>query len=326
MTRYVIYGAGGIGGVIGGRLHQSGYDVLLIARGAHYEAIRDRGLRIQSAEDDTTLEIAVADHPGAVAWTDDDVVLLAVKSQDTLAALTALAEAAPGVTVACAQNGVENERVASRYFADVYGICVMCPTSYLEPGVVQAYSAPVSGILDTGRYPDGTDNIATEIARALSASTFVSEPRPDIMRWKYGKLLMNLGNGVDALCGPGARGTDLYKILRDEGVAVLHAAGIDFVDAEEDVARRGTHMKLRPIAGQRRGGGSTWQSLERGSTTVETDYLNGEIVMLGRRYGVPTPANELMQRVTARAARDRVPAGSMSPDELLAQLTVGRTV
>jgi 2-dehydropantoate 2-reductase len=196
----------------------------------------------------------------------------------------------------------------------------MCPTNYLTPGVVQAYSAPVSGILDVGRYPDGTDATAETIAVALSKSAFVSEPRPDIMRWKYGKLLMNLGNGIDALCGPGARGTDLFRIVRDEGVETLRAAGIPFVDAEEDAARRGSHMSMRPIGGERRGGGSTWQSLARGLASVETDYLNGEIVMLGRLHGVQTPANELMQRITARAARDGIQAGSVDPEDLVAQL------
>jgi 2-dehydropantoate 2-reductase len=224
--------------------------------------------------------------------------------------------------VACAQNGVANEREALRFFPNVYGICVMCPTSYLTPGVVQASAVPATGILDVGRYPEGVDETAVAIAAALADSTFVSVPRPDIMRWKYGKLLMNLGNGIDALCGPGARGTDLFGIVRDEGVATLRAAGIPFVDAEEDAARRGDHMRMRPIDGQRRGGGSTWQSLTRGLSSVETDYLNGEIVMLGRLHGVPTPANELMQRVTSRAAREGVQAGSVSPDELLAQLAL----
>jgi 2-dehydropantoate 2-reductase len=319
--RYVVYGAGGIGGVIGARLHQSGHNVALIARGSHFEAIRGSGLRLQSPDEDVTLDIPVASHPQEIAWKDDDVVLLSMKSQDTESALVALsASAPPTVAVACAQNGVANERAALRFFANVYGICVMCPTNYLTPGVVQAYSAPVSGILDTGRYPDGVDEIATAIAESFARSTFVSEPRPDIMRWKYGKLLMNLGNGIDALCGPAARSTDLFRIVREEGIEVLRAAGIPFVDAEEDAARRGSHMSLRPIAGERRGGGSTWQSLARGLSSVETDYLNGEIVTLGRLHGVPTPANELMQHLTARAARDGVEAGSVSPDEILGRL------
>lgn len=319
--RYVIYGAGGIGGVMGGRLHQSGHDVALIARGAHHEAIRDSGLRLQSADEDVVLEIDAVDHPSKLAWKDDDVAILAMKSQDTANALSSLADSAPpSIAVACAQNGVANEPAALRHFTNVYGICVMCPTNHLEPGIVQAYSTPVSGILDTGRFPEGTDDVAVAITAALSKSTFVSVPRPDIMRWKYGKLLMNLGNGIDALCGGSARGGDLYRMLRSEAMNVLNAAGIDFVDREEDRERRSNIMTIKPIGEAMRGGGSTWQSLARGLPSVETDYLNGEITKLGRLHGVPTPANELMQRVMREAVRDRVQPGSLSPDDLLARL------
>ena len=129
-----------------------------------------------------------------------------MKTQDTEAALDRLAGSAhrPGA-VACAQNGVENERLALRRFADVHAVCVMCPATHLEPGVVQASSAPVSGILDVGRYPSGIDAATTALADALGGSTFVSEVRPDIMRWKYSKLLMNLGNVVQAAFAPSAR-------------------------------------------------------------------------------------------------------------------------
>ena len=75
-------------------------------------------------------------------------------------------------------------------------------------------------------------------------------------------------------------------------------------------------MKMSPIAGQRRGGGSTWQSLARGMPTVETDYLNGEITLLGRLHGVPAPANAAMQRLMHRAARERWEAGSVSAERL----------
>lgn len=321
--RHIVYGAGGIGGVMGGRLHQSGHDVLLIARGAHYEAIRDNGLRVQSVEEDVVLQVPVVDHPSEVEWRDDDAVFLGMKSQDTLDAVVTLSALAPHATpIVSLQNGVANERMVLRFFGNVYGICVMCPTNYLTPGVVQAYSAPITGLLDIGRYPDGVDDIARDIAAALKRSTYLSEPREDIIRWKYGKLLMNLGNGIDALCGPAARKTDLFRLVREEGLAVLQRAGIPFVDSDEDLARRGDHMKIRPIEGQRRGGGSTWQSLERGLGSVETDYLNGEISLLGRLHGVPTPVNSLMQRLTAEAARNGTPAGSVDPQEILDQVRV----
>jgi 2-dehydropantoate 2-reductase len=136
------------------------------------------------------------------------------------------------------------------------------------------------------------------------------------MRWKYGKLLMNLANGIDALCGGRAGATDLMARLREEAESVFRAAGIDYVGAEEDAARRGSIMKMTPIAGQRRGGGSTWQSLARGLPSVETDYMNGEIALLGRLHGVPTPANAVMQRVMHRAAREGWQAGSLTGEQL----------
>jgi 2-dehydropantoate 2-reductase len=245
-----------------------------------------------------------------------------MKSQGTLDAVVTLSELiSPDAPVVSVQNGVVNERVALRFFANVYGICVMCPTNHLEPGVVQAYSHPITGLFDIGLFPNGLDDTAIAISVALRGSTYESEPRIDIMRWKYGKLLMNLGNGIDAMCGPAARKTDLYRLVRREGVDVLTAAGIDFVDRDEDLARRGDRINMQPIDGQERMGGSTWQSLERGLGSVETDYLNGEIVHIGRLHGIPTPVNELLQQLTREAAKNRTPAGSVDPQSILDRLS-----
>ena len=79
-------------------------------------------------------------------------------------------------------------------------------------------------------------------------------------------------------------------------------------------------MSVRPVNGEFRGGGSSWQSLARGTRTIETDYLNGEVVLLGRIHGVPTPANELMQRVANRLARVGAPPQSIPVETLLAEL------
>ena len=319
--RFVIYGAGAIGGVVGARLFQSGYDVALIARGAHYEAIRDRGLRIQSPDDDATLPIPVVDHPARLTLTDADVVILAMKSQDTIGACEALdACAPPGIAVACFQNGVENERVVLRHFAATYAVCVMSPTAHIDPGVVIAQSAPVSGLLDIGCFPSGLDERAEAIAVALNASSFHSVPRRDVMRWKYTKLLMNLANAIEATVAPDPAVGDLVQQVRAEGEACLRAAGIDFASAEEDKERRADRMSVRPVNGEFRGGGSSWQSLARGTRSIETDYLNGEIVMLGRLHGVPTPANALMQRVAGEQARTGAAPKSVPVASLLAQL------
>lgn len=315
--RFVVYGAGAVGGVVGARLAQHGHDVVLLARGEQYEALRARGIRLESAADSVTLAVPVVDHPARIEWGADDVVLLAMKSQDTAAALEQLAAAAPAKTaVVCLQNGVDNERMALRHFANVYGICVMCPTGFLTPGVVQAWSTPVTGILDVGRYPSGVDDIAQRVAAALRASTFLAEVRADVMRWKYGKLLMNLGNAVEALCGPAARTSAIAAAARREGEQCLEQAGIAYVPEEEDTARRANHLQLRPIAGQKRPGGSSWQSLRRAVGSIEADYLNGEIVLLGRAHGVATPVNELLQLLAAQMARLKKPPATMTVAEL----------
>ena len=321
--RFLVVGAGAVGGVIGGRLFQAGYDVTAVARGAHLAALRERGLRLESPSGSATFDLPVVATPADHTWSADDVVVLAVKSQDTGAVLDALAAVAPpSVQVVCAQNGVANEPTALRLFSDVVGICVMCPTSHLEPGVVQAHSSPTTGILDVGAYPSGTSDRVEGLAAALSGATFVSEPRPDIMRWKYAKLLMNLGNGVEALCGPAARGGVLVQLLRDEGEACLRVAQIPYASAEEDEARRAGLLDMRPIAGQKRGGGSTWQSLRRGAGSAEVDYLNGEVVLLGRLHGVPAPANALVQRRVNAAAAAGEPPGLVDEAALLAELDV----
>jgi 2-dehydropantoate 2-reductase len=133
------------------------------------------------------------------------------------------------------------------------------------------------------------------------------------MRAKHAKLLMNLGNALEAACGSAARAaSDLVREARAEGVACFEAAGIDYASEEEDRARRGTILQIRPIAGRRREGGSSWQSLARGAGSIEADYLNGEVVLLGRAHGVPTPVNAALQEVANELARSGVPPGSMA--------------
>jgi 2-dehydropantoate 2-reductase len=287
-----------------------------IARGAHLDAWRADGLRLQSADEDVVLDVPVAASPAEAKVTADDVVILAMKSQDTVAAIADLPD---GVPIVCAQNGVSNEREVLRRFERVYGICVMCPTQFLEPGVVQANSSPVTGLLDIGRYPSGVDDVAEGVAAALRSSTYESVARDDIMRWKHRKLLMNLGNAVQAVCGHGGT-KPLVDRIRDEGIAALAAAGIPVASEQEDAERRGNRMTIRPIEGAQRGGGSSWQSLARGTGQIETDHLHGEIVLLGRLHGVPTPANALIQRLANQAAAERREPGSMTADEVLSLL------
>ncbi|MDG6101977.1 ketopantoate reductase family protein [Dactylosporangium aurantiacum] len=308
--RWMIYGAGAVGGVVAARLAMAGHDVAVVARGAHLEAIRRDGLTLRQPSGDTVVRLDAYEHP---AGTGKDVVVLGMKGMDTAAALVAL-EGFEGPVV-CLQNGVANERAALRHFPDVYGVHVILPGSHLAPGVVEAHCEPVPGILDLGRYPAGTDATAQRLAAGLESAGFVSQPRADIMRWKYRKLVLNLGNAVEALCGRVAGLDEAAAPVQAEGEAVLRHAGIDVATQEEDRQRRGDIMRWPSDAA--RAGGSSWQSLARGTGTVEADYLNGEIVLLARLHGTAAPANETARRLVQRAARQGLPPGSMTPKEFL---------
>jgi 2-dehydropantoate 2-reductase len=325
--RYIIYGAGAVGGVIGTRLFQHGHDVTLIARGAHLDAIRAGGLTLQTPDETVVLPVPAVAHPSELSFTADDVVLLTMKTQHAEAALEDLrAVAGANIPVICTQNGVENERLAARRFANVYAMLVLLPATYLEPGVVQAHCAPVSGILDAGRYPSGDDALIARITGDLDASELSAHPTPDIMRWKYAKLLSNLSNAIQAACGFDGDARALYARVRDEAIACYRAAGIAWASEAEMSERRKSMSPMREIAGHARAGGSTWQSLARNTGSIETDYLNGEIALLGRLHGVPTPVNFVLQAIASRMARENMPPGSLrlvDGEEEIARQTEG---
>lgn len=317
--KYVVYGAGAVGGVIGGHLALAGHEITLMARGEHLERIRTGGLRMDTGTGMHVIGPPATDTAADVAWGSDTVCVLAVKSHQAGAALDDLAaHAPPGTPVLCATNGVSTELAALRRFAHVYAACVMLPSTHLEPGVVVAKCHPVPGILDLGRVPDGTDHLTGSVSADLRDAGFASVPRSDIMAWKYRKLLMNIGNGVDAACAEGKAADELAQRAQAEGEAVIRAAGIPLVTAEHDRHRRGDILQRRPDAAPP--GGSTWQSVTRGTGSTEVDYLAGEIVLLGRLHGVPTPACELIQRVTNDLARRGAEARSLDAADLLTRL------
>lgn len=333
--RYIVIGAGAVGGTIGGRLFSSGHEVVLVARGRHLDALRAHGLRLATPDGTSTLHIPAVGRPGDLELRDGDVLLLAVKTQDAEAVLAEWAwqpvrggprggprgdtVAAQSLPVVCAQNGVASERFALRRFGQVYGMCVWLPATHLEPGEVEAEGAPLAGLLHIGRYPSGTHATATRIGQDLAGSRFLAPVTAEVMRWKHGKLLSNLSNAIEAVCGFGAADArTLRRRATAEGVAVLDAAGIAYASAEESVQARGDRVGVLPVNGAPRVGGSSWQSLARGTGSIEADFLNGEIVLLGRERGVPTPVNEVLQRLANQAARERRAPGSMTPGEVMA--------
>src|SRR5215210_27464 len=136
--RFAIFGSGAVGGYFGAKLARSGQDVAFIARGAHLEAIRSRGLSVRSpqlgdfvvrarAEEDTT-------KVGPV-----DVVLFAVKAYDNETAIPLLAPlVGPDTVIVTLQNGVDSASDVAAVVGQehVLGGTTYVATALEEPGVI----------------------------------------------------------------------------------------------------------------------------------------------------------------------------------------------
>ena len=185
MSGVVVYGAGAVGGVIAGRLRLAGVDVTAVARGEHLRAIQRDGLNLVSRDGTSRVDLQAVGSAAEVDWDTRPLTVLAVKSQQTTAALDDLAAHAPADSpLFVAQNGVANEAAVLRRFANVYAVAVVLSAAHLEPGVVVQQSHPVAGILDLGRYPSGRDGVAEEFAATLRGAQLLSDVRDDIMAWK----------------------------------------------------------------------------------------------------------------------------------------------
>jgi 2-dehydropantoate 2-reductase len=331
-VRYVVLGAGAIGGTIGALLAESGQDVVLVARGEHARVMAEHGLRLATPDRVITVRPPVLSEVAALDLAAGDVLVTTTKSQDTAGLLELVAGKphADEVVVLCAQNGVENERIALRLFPFVLGCSVMVPAVHLEPGRVDAQGTPYAGMLEIGPYPVGAGMPAgiavDDVAADLTTAGFIATAHADVMRWKYAKLVRNTGNAVTALCGDDLdeEGRRLVEEAdhraMDEARQVLAVAGIDFVGDDEWNSHRGDRVQIGVVEGRTRGGGSSWQSIARGTGSIESDALNGEIVLLARLHGTTAPVNQLLQREASLLARRRGRPGEMSPQRLVALL------
>jgi 2-dehydropantoate 2-reductase len=319
--RFIIYGAGAIGSVIGGRLHQVGVGTVLVARPAHASAINESGLLLRSGLGDERIDVQAVTSLDELTPGPDDIIVITAKTQDTTIIHEAILRWNRDAAIVCATNGVEHERMALRRFERVYAMLIQMPASFEVPGRVSALCAPVNALLDVGRFPNGVDESSHSIAQAInSTGSLLCEADPNVMTKKYAKILLNLGNGTDAACGRGGRYHPAALAAQDEAKAVFAAAGISYEasDAAENqrYKDRLSALKFDLPEGETFLGGSTWQALSKGAASLETDYFNGEIALLGRLHGVPTPHNNFLQRLAHQLLTENIAPGSMTDDEL----------
>jgi len=339
--RYVIIGAGAIGGTVGGVLTRAGVPAVLVARGRHAEVLAADGLMLRTPDGTFSTAVTTASRPEDVELTDRDVLIFATKTQQLDAALQEWADrpvydqdgvvgtAGERLPAMTALNGVAAEEKSLRYFRRVFGICVWMPAVHVEPGEVIVQSWPVAGQFHIARWPasSSTQEDAALLAGLAEswgpAGILVSLP-DDVAPWKYNKLFSNLGNAVGALTREAADAGEVVTAVRSEGEKVLRHAGIEFVSFETSTAARADGPTIRPIPGWDRGpSNSTWQSLSRNTGNVETDFLNGEIVRIAHRHGHTAPLNAALARAARAALRDGLGPGEYSAAQLAELLGIG---
>lgn len=337
--RHIIYGAGAIGSVMGGYLAETGAEAVLIGRPAHVDAIRSHGLKISGLTGEQVIKVKAVVHPSELAFREDDVIHLTVKSQDTPEVAEALKSChAQGLPVFCFQNGVRNEQTLEQAgFSQIYGGIVLFAATYMRPGEV---INPSTNALGVGLYPEGLDETARQTAAELERAGFVVVHYERIMEGKYTKLLMNLCNVLIAACDftfqeayANEEARKFTAAVMEEGLKVFRTAGIALANLPDGLSPQGyvdrwlvkkeisatgdsyrKDIDIRP---------STWQDfyLRRGKS--EVDHLNGEIERLGREIGVSTPFNSLLCRINRIMLEENLHVGCFNIDDLKAMLREG---
>jgi 2-dehydropantoate 2-reductase len=325
----VVYGAGAIGSLVGARLHDAGVSIQLIGREAQVDAIRANGLLVKGLQESHVVHLPATTTLDGTA----EIVLLTVKSQDVQDACRAIAQTNSNATVVTMQNGVRSDREAAEILGRdrIVGCVLNISATYLEPGVVEQNTREFFQV--GAPFPESAARVDAVVG--LLSPVLRTQFVPDVARARWTKLMANLNNAIMAITG-----LPIGKALRHPGLARLSIATIrEGVRTAQlggfglDQSRRARTFRLMStlpmslsyrvfrsrLAGnfpaESTYGPSTLQSLRRGSSS-ELDYLNGEIVTLGKQIGRPTPYNTgLLEQGRAVFATGR----NLSPEELLQQ-------
>ncbi len=308
--KIAVIGAGAIGSVVGGLLSKSGQDVTLIGRKPHVDAIMQNGLVLDGPSGQEVIRVKAAENLDFKP----DLVLLSVKTHDVESSVTEIKPFTSGVLVVTMQNGVQSDNIVAGILGKekvVSGVVIL-GSIFLEPGKV-SYSNPSDKIALLIGDPFILNRNRLQIISVLLSKALPTEIGEDIRGAHWTKLIMNLNNAVMAVTGLPMQECSQYSQIRKlninlmkEGFKVIKRSGIKVVPVPGiplSLMKTMTWIPL-PVSsfvfkskiksyGKLPVLGSTLQSIKRGKNT-EIDYLNGEIVKLGKKNGIPTPVNSLI--------------------------------
>lgn len=295
--RIAIMGTGGVGGYFGGRLAAAGHEVAFVARGAHLQALRARGLRVVSPKGHLTLDrVRATDSPSSVGPV--DVVLLTVKMYDLASASEAIAPLVGADTaVITLQNGVEAVEVVRARVGDAHdaGGVAYVAAVIEEPGVIRhtALDRLIFGELNGARSPRLEDFLAACLGAGFEA--MLSE-HIEVDLWsKFARLSVFSGMTAVTRAPVGVLRSDpellaMVESACQEALAVGRARGVLLPDAV-------LHEILAMVHGlPHEAKSSMLEDLERGKR-LELPWLSGAVVRLGKEVGVPTPIHHFINVV-----------------------------
>jgi 2-dehydropantoate 2-reductase len=287
--RIAVVGAGGVGGYFGAKLARAGESVVLLARGAHLEAIRRDGIRVRSVpEGESVAKVEAVD--SFAGQPPVDMALFCVKSFDTRSAAEALRPVVgPSTGVVSLQNGVDNEETLDEVLGRgvALGGAAYVFAGIASPGVI---THTFAGRIVFGEMDGRATERATRLRDALAGAAVPVELASDIRRVLWEKyLLISAQAGMTAItrCPAGVlRETPeswrMYRLIVEELAALARASGVVLAaDVVDTVMKQAA--AIAPDAYS-----SLHHDLVHGKR-LELEALHGHAVRLGERHGVPTP-------------------------------------
>jgi len=295
--RVAVFGAGGVGAYFGARLAEGGAELAVIARGAHLDAIRDGGLRIDSVLGDMRLAPAIATTDAAEVGP-VDVVLLGVKTwqvPDVAQSLRPLL--GPSTFVVPLQNGVETVDELTTALGERHVVGGLCSgfCFIVAPGHVRHIGGAT--FIKFGEL-DGQKTARVLALRDAFAAARVDAEVPDDIRvalWEKFLLVVPFGGiGAVSRAPIGVLRTPPTRELLERGMreieAIARARGVALPD---DAVARAFEMldEANPS------GTSSLQRDVAAGKPSELDAWTGAVVRLGARAGVPTPLHDVLYAV-----------------------------
>jgi 2-dehydropantoate 2-reductase len=303
--RIGIMGSGGVGGYFGARLAQGGADVTFVARGAHLEAMRGGGLRVEGPEPVHLPQVRAVEDPAEAG--PQDLVMFGVKIWDTPAAVERVRPmVGPQTTVISFQNGVLKDEDMRAAFGPerIMGGVAYVATTIERPGVIRQ-TGPMQRLI-FGEFDGTRSGRAEAFLAACLKGGINAEASADIRReiWQKYVFLVGLSGTTTSMrsrIGPIRANPQTRAFLRDvmaEVVAVGRALGVNL---DADFADQRLAFADTVAADMT---SSMHHDLERGNR-LEAPWLAGGVVRLGREAGVPTPLNRAILDILALHADGR---------------------